>query len=358
MTETIKVDGNYLEGGGQIVRTALALSTLLGKPFEICDIRKGRKVPGLKAQHLAAINVLKELCNAKTNPVQVGSEFLSYEPGELVPRTIGIDIGTAGSITLLLQSLWLPLVFHGGKFRLKIKGGTDVSWSMQMDYLKEVFVPQIKRYADVELELLKRGYYPEGGGEIELRIKGYSSFSELIEKKKELPKINLVKQGHLMQIKGISHASTELEEAQVAERQARAAKHKLSVLGAPVQISMQYYKTLCAGSGITLWAIFSDQEDDIDIKNPIRLGADVLGERGKRAEVVGEETAEKLIKEIKSGAAVDSHLADNLVPLIGVVGGSFKASEITSHTKTNIYAVEKFLGKCIEVDEKEGVVRS
>ncbi|MBW2967051.1 RNA 3'-phosphate cyclase, partial [Candidatus Woesearchaeota archaeon] len=231
--ETIDIDGNFLEGGGQIVRTALGLSTLTGKPFKVNNIRKGRKVPGLKHQHLSAIRSLQQLCDAKTNKIELGSTELTFEPGALKPRTLGIDIGTAGSITLLLQSLWVPLMLpkaQGDKFRLKIKGGTDTKWSMPLDYMQEVFFPQLQRYADVQMNPIKRGFYPKGGGEIDLKIKGKYSFHTA----GEAPKIELGQQGHLIQIKGISHASTLLENAQVAERQAKAAKHLLTKYDVPV----------------------------------------------------------------------------------------------------------------------------
>ncbi|MFC1742148.1 RNA 3'-terminal phosphate cyclase [Nanoarchaeota archaeon] len=353
MAEDVIIKGDFLEGGGQIVRTALGLSVLLGKAFEVDSIRKGRKVPGLKAQHLTAINALKELCGAETSEVSLGSESLSFSPGKLTPRTLSVDIGTAGSITLLLQSLWVPLVLGGGKFRLKIKGGTDTKWSMPVDYLREVFVPQMKRYADVEISVVRRGHYPKGGGEISLKIKGKYTLENL----GEAPQISLFEQGNLIQIKGVSHASSDLEGANVAERQARAAKHLLTRLNVPVNIAAQYSETFSTGSGITLWAVFSKAEDDIDVANPILLGADALGERGKRAEVVGEDAAKKLLSEIESGAAVDSHLADNLVPFVALFGGGFKTSSLTDHTKTNVYAVEQFLGKCLEVDDVGSVVR-
>ncbi|NQU79503.1 RNA 3'-terminal phosphate cyclase [Candidatus Woesearchaeota archaeon] len=343
---TIKIDGSYLEGGGQIIRTGLAFSTLLGKNFSVDKIRQGRKVPGLKPQHMHAILALKDLSGAKTDDITVGSCSLEYNPGKLKPRTLSVDIGTAGSITLLLQSLWLPLILFPGTFRLKFKGGTDTKWSMPIDYLAQVFVPQIQRYADITVKLIRRGYYPRGGGEVDIRIKGKYSFDTISE---GAPQINLTEQGILLQIKGVSHASLDLEKDQVAERQARAAKNALLRLDVPVHIDLQYSETLSTGSGITLWAIFSKSEDDVDVHNPIRLGADSLGEKGKKAEVVGEEAARKLLEEIESGAAVDRHLADNLVPFLAVFGGEIKTSVVTDHTKTNIYAAEQFLGKRIEI---------
>jgi RNA 3'-phosphate cyclase len=350
---TIKIKGDFLEGGGQIVRTALGLSALLGKGFSVSDIRKGRKVPGLKPQHLTAINALKELCGAQTSDVGLGSESLEFSPGKLTPRTLGIDIGTAGSISLLMQSLWVPLVLGGGKFRLKLKGGTDTKWSMPIDYVAEVFVPQLRRYGDIDIRVVRRGYYPKGGGEVEIRIKGKYDMESI----GDAPKIDLLSQGTLMQIKGVSHASSDLSSAQVAERQARAAKHLLTKLNVPVNIDTRYCDAFSTGSGITLWAIFSLDADDIDVANPIRLGADALGERGKRAEVVGEDAAKKLLSEIDSGAAVDSHMADNLVPFVALFGGGFRTSGITDHTKTNVYAVSQFLGDCVEVDEENNIVK-
>jgi RNA 3'-phosphate cyclase len=252
-----------------------------------------------------------------------------------------------------LQSILLPGILAGGKVRFKIKGGTSGKWAMPYDFLNEVFVPQLRRYADIDLKLVRRGYYPKGGGEIDLKIRGKYTF----DSKADAPRIDLVEQGNLVQIKGVSHAASDLEKAQVAERQARAAKQVMSKLNVPVQISAQYSETFCPGSGITLWAIFSLREDEVDVENPIRLGADALGERGKRAEIVGEEAAKKLLGEINSGAVVDSHLADNLMPFIAVFGGQIKTSSITNHAKTNVYTVERFLGKCLEIDEENKIIR-
>jgi RNA 3'-terminal phosphate cyclase (GTP) len=354
--KTIEIDGSYGEGGGQIIRTALALSTALGKPFKSHSIRKGRKEPGLKSQHLHAINALVELCGAKTSPIALGAVELEYFPRQLKPRTLSIDVGTAGSITLLLQSLWIPLALHGGKFRLKIKGGTDVAWSMPFDYLNEVFVPQLRRYADVDLQLVRRGFYPVGGGEIDITIKGkYCALDSAPP-----PKLDLVEQGRLVQIKGRSYASSDLQKASVAERQASAAKHILTKFEVPVKIEQAYSESSSPGSGIVLWAIYSRRADEVDVEHPIRIGADCLGERGKRAEIVGEEAAKKLILEMDSGAPVDSCLADNLVPLIAVFGGQMRVANITEHTRTNVYAVNKFLegtGNSVSIDEERKTIK-
>lgn len=349
----IKLEGDYLEGGGQLVRTALALSAVTGKAFSVDKIRHGRKVPGLKAQHMHCAEALKKLCGAEVDGLEPGSEHLGFVPGKIGPKTVTVDIGTAGSVSLLLQSLLLPGILAGGKVRYRIRGGTSGKWAMPYDFLAEVLVPQLRRYADIDLKLVRRGYYPKGGGEIDLKIRGRYTFDDA----PNAPGINLVEQGHLMQVKGISHASADLQKAEVAERQARAAKRALSNLNVPVQIAHQYSDTRSTGSGITLWAVFSLQEDDIDVQNPIRLGADALGERGKRAEVVGEEAAKRLIAEIESGAPVDRHAADNLVPFIAVFAGKVKVSEVTDHTRTGAYVVEKFLGKRLEIDENNRTIR-
>lgn len=348
----IKLDGSYREGGGQIVRTALALSTILQKPFEVTEIRKGRDRPGLKNQHLFCIKTLEELCSAKTEGAELGSSYLKYLPEKIRPQTLSINIGTAGSITLLLQSLLIPSIFADSKVRLKITGGTDVNWSPQFDYLNNVIIPQLKKYADIEVSLIKRGYYPKGGGKVDVKIKPKFNLESI----KEAPKINLTEQYNLIQIKGISHASLDLQKGQVAERQAKSARLILNRLNCPIQIRREYSQTLSTGSGITLWVIFSKDPEEMDITNPIILGADALGERGKRSEEVGKEAADKLLGEIESKAPVDRHLADNLIPFIGLIGDTIKVSEITDHTLTNIYVCEQFLGKIFEVDKENKII--
>ena len=137
----LKIDGSYGEGGGQIIRTALALSTITGKGFEAINIRQGRKQPGLKAQHLHCIKALEELCGAKAEHSELGSSTLKYKPGKIKGKDIKIDIGTAGSISLLLQAVLLPCFFADKKVKLDIIGGTSGKWAMPFDYFNNVLVP-------------------------------------------------------------------------------------------------------------------------------------------------------------------------------------------------------------------------
>jgi RNA 3'-terminal phosphate cyclase (GTP) len=349
------LDGSYLEGGGQILRTALALSTLTNTPFEMDNIRCNRKEPGLKNQHLHCIKALQKLCDAKVIGATLGSPKVTYIPGKIKGGIIAMDLGTAGSLTLMLQSLLLPALFADKRTKFRLTGGTDVAWSMSIDYLHQVIIPHLAKYADVKLIIEKRGYYPEGGGRIELTIKpkfhlsDYDSFLSMIDDfRRNKPHISLTEQNNLISISGISHASKSLEDAQVAERQAKTARVVLSKYNRQPRIDTIYCDTASTGSGITVWARFS-KTNESDFNNPIILGADALGEKGKPSEEVGTDAAQRLVHEIDSGACVDQHQADNLIPFLAF-GGAIKVSHISDHTKTNIWVVEQFLGKMFKIE--------
>src|SRR3990172_4196982 len=353
----ITINGSMGEGGGQIVRTALALSSITGQPFRITNIRQARKDPGLKPQHVHCVKALQQLCSAKADGAEIGSREILYIPGKISAKNITIDIGTAGSMTLLLQAVLLPCLFAQKSHTLTIIGGTDTEWSMPIDYFTNVIVPQYRRVAGINVKLLKRGYYPKGGGQIEISIKPevkrnefetFEAFQKMLTHKA----FAMETQGELSSIKGTSHASKNLANAQVAERQANAAKQALTNLKVPIDITTEYSDTHSTGSGITLWAIYSQTKEDIDADNPIRLGADALGAPGTPAEKVGTEAAQKLLKEIQSKTPVDRHQADNLIPLIALCKPStIKTSEITSHTRTNMQVAEAFLGKIFRIED-------
>jgi RNA 3'-phosphate cyclase len=347
----IELDGTLGEGGGQIVRTALALSALTRQAFRITNIRRGRKDTGLKMQHLHCVKALQKLTDAQSDGAALGSTELLFIPKPLKGKPLSVDIETAGSITLFLQAVLLPCCFADKQIKISITGGTDAAWAMPIDYFREVAVPQLRRFADIGVTTEKRGYYPAGNGTVTVRIKPHVSrnnFATLEEflsaVKKESVALNLTEQGNLIHIKGISHASKSLEEARVAERQAHSAQQALTAAyNCPINIRSEYADTLSPGSGLTLWAVFSKKKDDIDVADPHILGADALGEKGRPAEEVGKEAAHKLIAAIHSGAAVDAHLADNLIPWMALAPGTIHAEKITPHTLTNIEIVKRFL---------------
>ncbi|MFH1316509.1 MAG: RNA 3'-terminal phosphate cyclase [Candidatus Woesearchaeota archaeon] len=350
----IELDGSFGEGGGQILRTALSMSVITQKAFRLKDIRKNRCNPGLAQQHLTCINAMQRLCNAHVENAEIGSQEINFYPRALKPQTLSIDIGTAGSITLLLQSLFPACILSGGKFRLKITGGTDVRWSMPYDYMANVLLPQLRKYADIESNLLKRGFYPKGDGKVDIRIKSKYSYDDM---EGTFP-FDLTESGKILFIKGVSAASKDLEKAEVAERQSKSAKQLLNKLNCPIQITNEYQDTLSAGSAITLWAIFSKKKDsdETDFIQPVILGADSLGERGKRAEDVGIEAAKNLLNEIEHKAPIDEHLGDNLIPFLAIFKGDIRVTKLSKHLTTNIYTVEKFLGKTFDIDEKNKII--
>jgi len=363
----IILDGSYAEGGGALVRTALALSALTGQEFKVTNIRAGRTDSGLKAQHLTAIKTLKELCHAETNNIEMGSTELHFKPGKIKKGIYDIDIGTAGSITLLLQALILPSLFAPGKVTFNITGGTCGKWQASVDYLQNILLPYLHRFVEkIDLKILKRGYFPKGQGLIRLEISPrfnihkYGSFSALAEELPfKVPKIILQEQGKLEQIRGIVNVSAELQEKEVGERIRNALVGSVKQYNAPVNIRVEYAKAESVGGEALVWGVFS-RDGKVDYDNPVLLAGDALVEKNKSSEEIGKEAAEELKKQIDAHAAVDHHLADQLIQFMGLLPGSrIKAGEISKHAETNMYVVERFLpvafkveGKVVSVEEK------
>jgi len=352
----IELDGSHLEGGGSLVRVALALSTLTGKEFKVTNIRSGRPQPGLKPQHLTAIKALKEICNAETNDIHLGSTELTFKPGKVKKGIYDIDIGTAGSITLSLQALILPCLFAPAKVTLNVTGGTCGKWQAGVDYLQNILLPQLQRFVDkIEIKILKRGYYPKGGGKISLEISPRFKFHQaesletfFLDVQAKTKPIKLTQQGEIEQIKGIVNVSAELED--VGDRIKMAAERAVKEYNVPTNIRVEYTNSFSVGGEIVMWAVCS-QDGQVDFDNPVLLGGDALVEKRKVSEDVGKEAAQELKEQVASGAAVDHHLADQLIFYMGLLPGSeIKASELTNHTKTNIYVVEKFLAVKFSVE--------
>lgn len=323
----MKLDGSYGEGGGQILRTAVALSAVTGKPIEIDNIRKARPKPGLSAQHVKAVESLASICEAEMDGCSLHSTRLSFKPGKIKGGAYEIDIGTAGSISLFLQCL-MPAALHAPEtVRIKITGGTDVQWSPSIDYLRFVTLEALSQMGyDCKLTLIRRGYYPRGGGCVEAII----TPSNLKKTSFENNACPLVE--------GCSHSSG--LPAHVAERQAASAQKILQEAGHDTWISLETKDVPSTGSGITLWCG--------------AVGGSALGKPGLKAEKVGASAADAILSELSSGAGVDVYLADQLIPYLALAGGgSFTTRVITPHTKTNIWVTEQFLDVKFKIEKLE-----
>ena len=327
----ISIDGSYGEGGGQIVRTASALSAITKTPCRIFNIRKNRKNPGLRHQHLIGLSGLAELCNGRLEGGFLGSEEIIFNPGEIKANTINVDITTAGSITLALQTLLLPAFSAPGKVSINFHGGgTDTFFSPTMDYNRYVLFKILERMGlKANIQVIKRGFYPKGGAEVKVEVRPGNPTNWRCTERGALRKVTIT-----------SGASVNLRKPQVAERQAKSAEDKL--LGKaelPIEKMIEYHSSLSTGSYICIIAEFENTT----------IGSDALGRPGKRAEIVGAEAAKGLLKEFKSGACLDKHAGDQIIPFASIAEGKseFTVSEIQKHTYTNIWVVEHFLDRKI-----------
>ncbi len=335
----IEIDGSIGEGGGAILRQAVALAAHAGRAVRISRIRAGREQPGMKPQHVKAVEAVAAISGAKVEGAGVRSTELVFEPGPLRSGSYTVDVGTAGAATLVLQSLLLPCLCRAGAFDLTVVGGTDVPWSPPADYLRSVTLPALAHFGTGQLTVPRRGYYPKGGGRLQMRLVGA-----------DVPPapLVLIAPGGVTAVGGLSHAARVLAPRRVAERQAETARQVLAPLGVPVEIAVEYGEAYSPGSGITLWTLAATGP---------ALGGSALGARGKRAEDVGREAAQALQAEIASGAAVDRHLADQLIPFLAVSGGSLCTSEVTAHARSNMYVAERILGAAFAVDGRRVTAR-
>jgi RNA 3'-phosphate cyclase len=334
----IEIDGSFGEGGGAILRQALGLAAYAGCAVRITRIRAGREPPGMKPQHVKAVEAVAAISGARVKGATPGSAELVFDPGPLRSGSYRFDVGTGGAATLVLQSLLVPCLCRGGEYDVEVVGGTDVPWSPPADYLRAVTLPVLGRFGTARVRVSRRGYYPKGGGCLVARLAGSGVDAPLW----------LIEQPGVTAVRGISHAARMLAPRRVAERQADAAREALVSLGVPIDIAAEYGDAYSPGSGVTLWTMGPGGAS---------LGGSSLGARGKRAEDVGREAARLLQAEIASGAAVDRHLADQLVPFLAVAGGSLLTSEVTLHVRSNVYVAEGILGATFECDSRRVSVR-
>ncbi|MCD6214228.1 MAG: RNA 3'-phosphate cyclase [Candidatus Desulfofervidus sp.] len=331
----IKIDGSFGEGGGQILRTSLGLAALLQKPLHIFNIRAKRTKPGLRPQHLACVKAIQSITKAEIKGAEIGSKELVFVPEGIYPGEYVFDIGTAGSTSLVLQSMLLPLTVAQDCSFIRIKGGTHVPWSPPFHYLRYVFAPTLADLGvKIELNINKWGFYPEGGGEIEGKI---YSFQTLKAK-------NWLKPPVFSQLKAISICLNLPEH--IRKRQANTLINQLEKIGLKAELREEEAKGRGKGSFLFLW-----------IDEQIKAGFSALGARGKAAEKVAEEVFNAFFLYYKSKVAMDPHLSDQIVPYLCLAPGKSEFTTIvSSHLLTNIWVINQFLKRKITCSGKIGQV--
>jgi RNA 3'-phosphate cyclase len=326
---TIEVDGGQGEGGGQILRTAVALAAVTKKDVVITNIRAGRPRPGLAPQHLAAVRGVGMTCDACIEGDEIGSTELRFSPGLVKGGLFKIDVGTAGSVTLVLQACMLALCHSPERFKIQVQGGTDVAHAPPLDHYRLVLIPMLKRMGYcLELHLERRGFYPEGGGMVSLEGSGRSVFTPCA----------LKQPGRFLSISGVAFAQNLPEH--VASRMAMECK-KVLVGHQPVQMRVENSKGPSTGAGVELAALYENT----------LLGASKMGERGLMSERVAQIACENLQNEM-AGATLDRFTADQLLPYMAMADGpsEFKVSEVTDHLTTQMRLLSQFLPVCCEMD--------
>ena len=321
-----RIDGSYGEGGGQILRTSVTLATIMKKAVEIVNIRAKRSNPGLRPQHVNAIKAMASLCNAYVENVYVGSNMIKFIPKDMQSNSIKIDVGTAGSVTMILQTIIPAASLSGRRVEVVLRGGTDVRWSTTLDYLRFVVRPAFSMLGiDFNIDVQRRGYYPVGGGIIKATIEPCTKLNTLDMIK--APKVEPTM---------VSVCSS--LPAHVAQRQIASTLAKLQKVNVACKsYSASVEQSSSPGSSILVYSVSNF--------GPF-IGGDAIGQRGKRAEDVGIEAAEKFLTAYNSNAPIDEYLADMLVlPLCLAEGKSrFIVNKASQHLNTNLYVTSKIVG--------------
>jgi RNA 3'-terminal phosphate cyclase (ATP) len=332
------IDGSYGEGGGQIVRTAVALSVLKKQPIEITNIRARRPIPGLRPQHYTALSCIRTICDAEVEGLSVHSTNLKFTPHDIKPGTYTFDIGTAGSMILVFQACLLSAFHTSTPLTLKLRGGTDVRWAPSWDYFTHVFLPLISKIGiKTDIQLIKRGYYPTGGGEAILTI---HPVEKLIPFNGQGPQTFTDIYGIIHCANLPDHISTRMKHAAIKTAMKQNLRSTIQIDAAPSSSS---------GTGITLWSE----------SGPTILGSTMLGEKTISAEMVGESAANKLLQEIRSGATIDRYAIDQILPYLVLAPkeSGCLIRELSNHTKTNMWLIKQFFDVDFEATPQQDAIR-
>ena len=323
------IDGSHGEGGGQILRTSLALSLITGTPFRIENIRARRKSPGLLRQHITAVNAATEVGGASVEGASIGSKALTFIPQHIRAGAYSFAIGTAGSTMLVLQTILLPLALADDESLIELEGGTHNPAAPPFDFMLHAFLPLLKRMgAQVDLELVRPGFYPAGGGKIQARI----------APAKRLARLEIASRGAMVSRR--ARAVVANLPYTIAQREVQTVA---SDLGWSDDCLQAHTLTGSHGPGNAL-SIIVESEHVTDVFT-------AFGERGVAAEHVAHQVATEAKRYIDSDAAVGEHLADQLLlPMAVGEGGVFTTTELTGHSTTNIEVIRKFVDVPIAVD--------
>lgn len=336
----LEIDGCYGEGGGQLVRTAVALSAATGTAVTIANIRAKRGNPGLAAQHVTAVGAVAALCDAEVEGLALKARRLTFRPRRLRGGDFQFDVGTAGSVTLVLQAL-LPVMLHIGEpVRVRISGGTDVRAAPPFDYFRYVLLALLAGIgARVHCKLRRRGYYPRGGGRIEVAVEPGS-----------LSALQLGVPGKLKTLCGNAHVAN--LPAHIVNRMRSAAIIPLQRFGVSEStIGTQVLDSEVAdspGGAIVLWA---GTEHTV-------LGSGRVAQRGVPAEQLGADVGNELAADLESGATLDLHASDQILVYLALAGGEswFSTRVLSSHARTAMWLIEQFLPVRFETAScREGV---
>lgn len=318
----ITIDGSFGEGGGQILRTSLALSLVTGKPFRIENIRAGRKEPGLLRQHLTAVNAAAAISQAEVSGANIGSSELTFAPGSVKPGNYEFAVGTAGSTTLVLQTVLPALLMASGPTILTLEGGTHNSSAPPFDFLQKAFLPLVAQIrARISAEIESVGFYPAGGGKMSVTIRPGFAWKSL-----DLPSRGEIR--------------ARRARAVIANLPLRIAQRELNVIAQKLSWPSHWTSTEIVQGSLGPGNVVMI-EIECEHVTEVFTG---FGGRGVRSETVADNAAEQARRYLASDVAVGEHLADQLlIPMAIAGGGSFTTHPLSAHATTNIEVVRKFL---------------